>query len=178
MRKKENIVLIFTISYIIFICVINIVLNKYDWHLKNWILILSFFIIHIGIIVFSIFKICQINSKLKRITILVIGSIICLNVIYVNYIFFNLTLKEENIRKIDGKEYIGIEYLTNRARKTIYYYDTHNVFAYGTNNLLIKEFYNYDNYNTPVYRTYYQNNKEKRTMIFHEDRTVTEKNKL
>lgn len=178
MEKKENIVLIFTISYIFFIYVVNMVLNKYDLHLKNWILRLSFFIIHIGIIVFSIFKISKINSKLKKITILVIGGIICLNVIYFNYIFFNLTLKKENIREIDGKEYIGIEYLTIRARKTIYYYDTHNVFAYRTNNLLIEEFYNYDNYDTPEYRTYYQNNKEKRTIIFHEDGTVTEKNKL
>lgn len=176
--KKENIVLIFTVIYIIFICVINIILNQYNWHLKNWVLTLSFFIIHIGAIIFSILKICKIKSKLKRIVIFIIGSIICWNVIHINYIFFNLTIKNEIIREIDGKEYIGIEHLTNRLRKTIYYYDKHNIFAYKTNNLLIKEFYNYDDYDVPLYRTYYQNNKEKRTLIFHKDGNVTEKNKL
>ena len=75
-------------------------------------------------------------------------------IILINFTICGLMIKLDNIKEIDEKKYIGIEYLSNRGRKTIYYYDTYNIFAYHKTEEYIEEFYDYDNYECSKYRKY------------------------
>ena len=62
------------------------------------------------------------------------------------------------IKEIDGIKYCGVEYETNRLRKNVYYYKEYNIFAYHETKERIEEFYDYDDYEHPLYREYYDEN--------------------
>lgn len=155
MKNKKSIILSISLIMVgIVIIITNVILKNFNWHFRSWILTLSFIIIHIGIICFISLKIRKIKSRNKRYILLVIWIFISIFIILINFTLFGLIIKIDNVKEIDGKKYIGIEYLSNRARKTIYYYDTYNIFAYHKTEEYIEEFYDYDNYECPKYRKY------------------------
>ena len=49
-------------------------------------------------------------------------------------------------------------------RKEVYYYKDYNIFAYHETKEYIKEFYDYNDYEHPLYREYYKNKPQDRVI--------------
>ena len=79
-------------------------------------------------------------------------------VAFVEFMVLCWVIKTTSIKKIDDIKYCGVEYETNRLRKNVYYYKEYNIFAYHETKEHIEEFYDYDDYEHPLYREYYDEN--------------------
>lgn len=172
-RKRFMIILLSIVVCGILIFVINTIMGTLNWHLKSNILFWSFIMISIGSVIFIITLISMIKSKLIKYLIL-IPSILASSVIFlISFFIFCLWMRVDTIRNIDGIDYIGVEHLTNRLRKSVYYYEEYNYFAYNDENIIIEEFYDYDDYEIPEFRTYYKENKEKETIYYDDNGNIT-----
>lgn len=130
MKNKINTVILIEIILAILIFIMNIIMQKFNWRLRSWILTLAFFGLHTGIIGFSISSICMISSKVKRYFFLIIWSLICAGVFFINLMFFSIGLKVDYIEKVDGQKVLTVEYQMFRGDIYEEHYNNYNFFAY------------------------------------------------
>ena len=104
MKNKISTILLIEIILGILIFVINAIMQKFDWQLRSWLLTVAFFVLHTGIIGFSIVSVLTINSKIKRYIFLFIWILICAGVFFINLMFFCIGIKADYIEKIDGQK--------------------------------------------------------------------------
>lgn len=157
MKNKKGIILSIILIVIgIAIIVLNMILKNYDWYLRDWVILLASFIIPIGIMTLVICLIKKLKTKILKIFFITIWILLCLIVMFVEFVFLSSFIKFNIIKEIDGVEYLGVEYYSNRLSKTVIYYEKYNIFAYHKTEEYIEEFYNYDDYEHPEYRKYYK----------------------
>lgn len=159
--KKKLIISILILLSGIAIIILNVILKSFDWHLRKWILNLSAILVLLGISLLGIFYrntvfIKTIKNKVLKIFAQIIWIIVTIIACYIIFSITNLGTKNDIIKIIDDKQYIGIEYYTIRLRKTVYYYEKYNAFAYHKSKEYIKEFYDNDDYEHPKSRVYYK----------------------
>lgn len=175
-RKKFMIILLPIIVCGILIFVINTIIYTLNWHFRLHILFFAFLMVSIGIISLIITLISMIKSKIIKYLVLIPSIIICGIIFLISFFIFGLWSRTDIIKNIDGRDYIGIEHLTNRLRKSVYYYEKYNYFAYNDEKIIIEEFYDYDDYKIPEFRTYYKENNEKETIYYDENGNITRTN--
>lgn len=154
-NKKDYFILLGVITYIVFVTIVNYILRNNNWYLRSWVYKYSILIIHIVIFMFLILRFKHNNSKKKKI-IITIMFILFIGISFFNYILSSWIIKVDKIKEIDDIKYVGVEYVTNRLRKSIYYYKDYNLFAYHKTKEYIEEFYDYNNYEQPETRTYHK----------------------
>ena len=152
-NRKDYFVLLDVIIYIAFVAIVNFILQNNYWYLRSWVYKCSVIIIHIAIFMFLILRLRHNNSKKKKIIIIII-FILFIGISFFDYILSSWIIKIDKIKEIDDTKYVGVEYLTNRLRKSIYYYKDYNFFAYHKTKEYVEEFYDYKNYEQPETRTY------------------------
>lgn len=162
--KKKIISSIGLVLLGILIISINRIIGKFDWHLRCEIIWIASFIIPLGIFLLGIFILKTIKKEEVRIFLNIFWSLIIFAVVFVELMLLCWFIKTTNIKEIDGVEYCGVEYVTNRLRKSVYYYKEYNIFAYHETKEYIEEFYDYDDYKHPLYRTYYTGNFQERVI--------------
>lgn len=168
--KIETSILLTTIIFPISMFIINKILGIFDWHLRSWIWWLVFFIIHIGGYIFTIFAISTMKSKVGKIIVMLIWSIICIPIFFINLGFSSWIIKLDSVKEIDGTSYVGVQHLTNRLRSNVYYYNDYNIFAYKDEIMSVEEFYN--EYEILEFRIYYDKDRKSHTIYFDENGNV------
>lgn len=154
MKKK----IIFSIILILlgsFVLIVNKIIGNFDWHLKSDFIWIASFMIPLGIFLLGIFSIKTIKNKGFKVFLTIIWTLIIIVVVFVEFMLLCWVIKTTIIKEIDGVKYCGVEYLTNRLRKNIYYYKDYNIFAYHKTKEYIEEFYDYNDYKHPLYREYH-----------------------
>ena len=130
MKNKISTILLIEIILGILIFVINAIMQKFDWQLRSWLLTVAFFVLHTGIIGFSIVSVLTINSKIKRYIFLFIWILICAGVFFINLMFFCIGIRADYIEKIDGQEVLTVEYSMFRGDTYEEHYNNYNFFSY------------------------------------------------
>ena len=178
--KKKTVILFVCISILLIILGIAIIivsgnLKSSDWYLRSWVIELAPYSISVGVMTLGILALIAIKNKTVKIVLLVLWILFCLGIIFIEFMLSAWFVKSDYVREIDGKEYLGIDYYSNRLRKTVTYYEEYNAFAYHKTNEYIEEFYNYDDYEHPEYRKYYKvPNTESITYYYDKEGNVTE----
>lgn len=162
--KKKIISSIALILVGILIIIINKIIGNFDWHLKSDFIWMASFMITLGIFLLGVFSLKEIKNKGFKIFLTVFWTLIIIVVAFVEFMLLSWFIKTTIIKEIDGVRYCGVEYLTNRLRKNIYYYKDHNIFAYHETKEYIEEFYDYNDYEHPLYREYYAENLQDRAI--------------
>ena len=160
--KKKIISSIALILIGILIISINSFIGNYNWHLKSIYIFIASFMIPLGIFMLGIFILKIIKNNGIRMFLNILWSLIIFIVVFVEFMLLCWIIKADNIKEIDGVNYCGVEHLSNRLRKTVYYYKEYNIFAYHETQEYIEEFYDYDDYIHPLYRIYYTGNYRER----------------
>lgn len=138
------------------ILITNKNLKNSNWYLRSWIIELAPYMISLGIMILGGLALKAIKLKELRIALITLWVIINLGIMFAEFIILAWVIKLDVVKEIDGKKYLGVEYYTNRLRKTITYYEEYNAFAYHKTDEYIEEFYNYNDYEHPEYRHYYK----------------------
>jgi hypothetical protein len=153
--KKKIIFSVALILIGILIICINKIIGNFDWHLRCEFIWIASFMIPLGIFLLGIFILKIIKNKGAKIFLNIFWSLIILAVVFVEFMLLCWFIKTTNIKEIDGVKYCGVEYLTNRLRKNVYYYKEYNIFAYHETKEYIEEFYEHNDYIHPLYREYH-----------------------
>lgn len=166
-NKKCGLILITIVVLGIVIFIANMFLASFYWHFRGEILLLAFFMVTLGSILFSLWGVCQIKSIIIKCLLILPWFIICAIFFFISFMIFGLCLNPDIERNIDGVNYIGVEHTTNRLRKDVYYYDKYNFIAYNYENMVIKEFY--DEYGVLHTRTYFKNPKTDSLIYYYDE---------
>lgn len=159
MKKETSVVsLIISILIGIAIIILNIILKNFDWHLRSWMITLAPALITLGIATLGYISLNTIRKDLPRVFFMIVWTIICLIIISIEFFLWAWIVKSDAVKEIDGTKYVGVEYYSNRMRKTVIYYKEFNIFAYHETKEYIEEFYEHDNYDQPEYRRYHKEN--------------------
>ena len=164
MKKKTIYNIILISSSIIFlllgilILITNNIINNFDWYLKSNFMWIASFMITFGIFLLGIFLLIKIKNIGLKIFLSIFWVLIIIVVVFIQLALLCWIIKTTFIREIDGVKYCGVEYVTNRLRKNVYYYKEYNIFAYHKTKEYIEEFYDYDDYVHPEFREYHKEN--------------------
>lgn len=178
--KKKTVILFVCIAILLIILGVAIIivsgnLKSSDWHLRSWVIELAPYSISVGVMTLGILALIAIKNKTVKIVLSVLWILFCLGIIFIEFMLSAWFVKSDYVRKIDGKEYLGIDYYSNRLRKTVTYYEEYNAFAYHKTDEYIEEFYNYDDYEHPEYREYHKvPNTDSITYYYDKEGNVTE----
>lgn len=175
--KKETSVVVSAISILIGIVIIilNIILKNFDWHLRSWMITLAPALITLGIATLGYISLNTIRKDLPRVFFMIVWTIICLIIISIEFFLWAWIVKSDTVKEIDGTKYVGVEYYSNRMRKTVIYYKEFNIFAYHETKEYIEEFYEHDNYDQPEYRRYHKENSDEDVVIYYIDNIFDQK---
>ncbi len=156
--KKKIISIIILILVGILIIITNKIIGNFDWHLRSGFIWLASFMISLGIYLLGVFSLKAIKNKGFKIFLTIFWTLIIIVVVFIEFMLLVWIIKESSIKEIDGVKYCGVEYYSNRLRKEVYYYKEYNIFAYHKTKEYIKEFYEHDDYEHPLYREYHTEN--------------------
>lgn len=171
-NKKRIIFIIISVLLILMgiaILITNKNLKNSNWYLRSWIIELAPYTISLGIMTLGILALKVIKLKELRIALITLWVIINLGIMFAEFIILAWVIKLDVVKEIDGKKYLGVEYYTNRLRKTITYYEEYNAFAYHKTDEYIEEFYNYNDYEHPEYRHYYKIPRTGSTIYYYDE---------
>ena len=157
MKKKVIFSIVLIIAGIL-IVIINKIIGNFDWHLRSDFIWLASFMITFGVFGLGILSLKDVKKEGVKIFFTIFWTLISIIVAFVEFMVLCWIIKTTVIKEIDGIKYCGVEYETNRLRKNIYYYKEYNIFAYLETKEHIEEFYDYDDYEHPLYREYYDEN--------------------
>ena len=152
MKKKVIFSIVLIIAGIL-IVIINKIIGNFNWHLRSDFIWLASFMITFGVFWLGILSLKDVKKEGVKIFFIIFWTLFSIIVAFVEFMVLCWIIKE-----IDGTKYCGVEYETNRLRKNIYYYKEYNIFAYHETKEHIEEFYDYDDYEHPLYREYYDEN--------------------
>lgn len=153
--KKNIIFSLLLIIAGILIIIINKIIGNFDWHLRSEYIWIASFMIPTGLFLLGLFSLKTIKNRGSKIFFYIFWTLIFLIVIFIEYMLLCWFIKLTIVKEIDGVKYCGVGNVTNRLKKDVYYYEEYNIFAYHETKKCINEFYNYDNYEYPLYRIYY-----------------------
>ena len=156
MKKKVIFSIVLIIAGIL-IVIINKIIGNFNWHLRSDFIWLASFMITFGVFWLGILSLKDVKKGVK-IFFIIFWTLFSIIVAFVEVMVLCWIIKTTVIKEIDGIKYCGVEYETNRLRKNIYYYKEYNIFAYHETKEHIEEFYDYDDYEHPLYREYYDEN--------------------
>lgn len=154
--KKKIICSISLILIGILIISINKIIGNFDWHLRSEYIWIALLIISLGTFLLGLFLLQLIRKNVIKNFLIILWTLIVIVVVFVEFLLLSWIIKTTIIKEIDGEKYCGVEYITNRLRKNVYYYKDYNIFAYHETEEYIEEFYDYDDYEHPEYRKYYK----------------------
>ena len=157
---KKSIFSIIMILVGILIIITCKIIDDFNWYLRSDFLWLASFLITFGIFLLGLSLLKKIKNKVLKIFLNIFWTLILIVVTFVEFMLLCWFIKPTIIKKIDGVKYCGVEYITNRLRKNVYYYKEYNIFAYHETKEYIQEFYDYKDYEHPEFRKY---NKEIQT---------------
>ncbi len=157
MKKKVIFSIVLIIAGIL-IVVINKIIGNFDWHLRSDFIWLASFMITFGVFWLGILSLKDVKKEGVKIFFIIFWTLFSIIVAFVEFMVLCWIIKTTVIKEIDGIKYCGVEYETNRLRKNVYYYKEYNIFAYHETKEHIEEFYDYDDYEHPLYREYYDEN--------------------
>ena len=157
MKKKVIFSIVLIIAGIL-IVIINKIIGNFDWHLRSDFILLASFMITFGVFWLGILSLKDVKKEGVKIFFTIFWALIIIFVGFVEFLLLCWVIKTTSIKKIDDIKYCGVEYETNRLRKNVYYYKEYNIFAYHETKEHIEEFYDYDDYEHPLYREYYDEN--------------------
>lgn len=146
------------------ILITNKIIGNFKWYLRSDFIWTASFIIPFGVFLLGVFSLKTIKKKGFKIFLIVVWTLIIIVVTFVEFIILCWTIKTTVIKEIDGDKYCGVEYLSNRLRKEVYYYKDYNIFAYHETKEYIKDFYDYNDYEHPLYREYYKEKSQDRVI--------------
>ena len=157
MKKKVIFSIVLIIAGIL-IVIVNKIIGNFDWHLRSDFIWLASFMITFGVFWLGILSLKDVKKEGVKIFFTLFWTLISIIVAFVEFMVLCWIIKTTTIKEIDGIKYCGVEYETNRLRKNVYYYKEYNIFAYHETKEHIEEFYDYDDYEHPLYREYYDEN--------------------
>ena len=157
MKKKVIFSIVLIIAGIL-IVIINKIIGNFNWHLRSDFIWLASFMITFGVFWLGILSLKDVKKEGVKIFFTIFWALIIIFVGFVEFLLLCWVIKTTSIKKIDDIKYCGVEYETNRLRKNVYYYKEYNIFAYHETKEHIEEFYDYDDYEHPLYREYYDEN--------------------
>ena len=157
MKKKVIFSIVLIIAGIL-IVIINKIIGNFNWHLRSDFIWLASFMITFGVFWLGILSLKDVKKEGVKIFFTIFWALIIIFVGFVEFLLLCWVIKTTSIKKIDDIKYCGVEYETNRLRKNVYYYKEDNIFAYHETKEHIEEFYDYDDYEHPLYREYYDEN--------------------
>ena len=157
MKKKVIFSIVLIIAGIL-IVIINKIIGNFNWHLRSDFIWLASFMITFGVFWLGILSLKDVKKEGVKIFFIIFWTLFSIIVAFVEVMVLCWIIKTTVIKEIDGIKYCGVEYETNRLRKNIYYYKEYNIFAYHEPKEHIEEFYNFDHYEHPLYREYYDEN--------------------
>ena len=157
MKKKVIFSIVLIIAGIL-IVIINKIIGNFNWHLRSDFIWLASFMITFGVFWLGILSLKYVKKEGVKIFFIIFWALIIIFVGFVEFLLLCWVIKTTSIKKIDDIKYCGVEYETNRLRKNVYYYKEYNIFAYHETKEHIEEFYDYDDYEHPLYREYYDEN--------------------
>ena len=157
MNKKVIFSIVLIIAGIL-IVIINKIIGNFNWHLRSDFIWLASFMITFGVFWLGILSLKDVKKEGVKIFFIIFWTLFSIIVAFVEVMVLCWIIKTTVIKEIDGTKYCGVEYETNRLRKNIYYYKEYNIFAYHETKEHIEEFYDYDDYEHPLYRECYDEN--------------------
>ena len=157
MKKKVIFSIVLIIAGIL-IVIINKIIGNFNWHLRSDFIWLASFMITFGVFWLGILSLKDVKKEGVKIFFIIFWTLFSIIVAFVEFMVLCWIIKTTVIKKIDGTKYCGVEYETNRLRKNVYYYKGYNILAYHETKKHIEEFYDYDDYEHPLYREYYDEN--------------------
>ncbi len=157
MKNKKGIILsIFLVLIGIAIIIINMILKSFNWYLRGWIMMLAPYLISFGIAILGIFALKTIKQKWLKILFITLWILFCILVMFMEFLLLSWFIKSDIVKEIDNTKYVGVQYYSNRLRKTVIYYKEYNIFAYHKTEEYIEEFYDYDDYEQAEWREYHK----------------------
>ena len=157
MKKKVIFSIVLIIAGIL-IVIINKIIGNFNLHLRSDFIWLASFMITFGVFWLGILSLKDVKKEGVKIFFIIFWTLFSIIVAFVEVMVLCWIIKTTVIKEIDGTKYCGVEYETNRLRKNIYYYKEYNIFAYHETKEHIEEFYDYDDYEHPLYRECYDEN--------------------
>ena len=157
MKKKVIFSIVLIIAGIL-IVIINKIIGNFNWHLRSDFIWLASFMITFGVFWLGILSLKDVKKEGVKIFFIIFWTLFSIIVAFVEFMVLCWIIKTTVIKEIDGTKYCGVEDETNRLRKNIYYYKEYNIFAYHETKEHIEEFYDYDDYEHPLYRECYDEN--------------------
>ena len=157
MKKKVIFSIVLIIAGIL-IVIINKIIGNFNWHLRSDFIWLASFMITFGVFWLGILSLKDVKKEGVKIFFIIFWTLFSIIVAFVEFMVLCWIIKTTVIKEIDGTKYCGVEYETNRLRKNICYYKEYNIFAYHETKEHIEEFYDYDDYEHPLYRECYDEN--------------------
>lgn len=157
MKKKVIFSIVLIIAGIL-IVIINKIIGNFNWHLRSDFIWLASFMITFGVFWLGILSLKDVKKEGVKIFFIIFWTLFSIIVAFVEFMVLCWIIKTTVIKEIYGTKYCGVEYETNRLRKNIYYYKEYNIFAYHETKEHIEEFYDYDDYEHPLYRECYDEN--------------------
>ncbi len=174
MKKKVIFSIVLIIAEIL-IVIMNKIIGNFNWHLRSDFIWLASFMITFGVFLLGILSVKDVKKEGVNIFFIIFWTLFSIIVAFVEFMVLCWIIKTTVIKEIDGTKYCGVEYETNRLRKNIYYYKEYNIFAYHETKEHIEEFYDYDDYEHPLYREYYdENSRCKRIYEFNKSGNIIE----
>ena len=149
MKKKVIFSIVLIIAGIL-IVIINKIIGNFNWHLRSDFIWLASFMITFGVFWLGILSLKDVKKEGVKIFFIIFWTLFSIIVAFVEFMVLCWIIKTTVIKEIDGIKYCGVEYETNRLRN--------NIFAYHETKEHIEEFYDYDDYEHPLYREYYDEN--------------------
>ena len=173
--KKKIISCITLILIGIMIIIINIIIGKFDWHLRSCFIWLASLMIPFGIFLLGVFSLICIKNKVVRIFLMICWGLISAVVVLIEVWVLAWTINDTSIKEIDGVKYCGVEYSSLFQKEEVYYKE-YNIFAYHETKECIEEFYDND-FTNPKSRTY-KKVPQTDSIIYHYDKNgnITEIN--
>ena len=87
MKNKKGIILsISSILIGIAIIIINIILKKFDWHLRSWLMILASYMISLGIIALGVLSLKTMQSKTLKILFITLWILLSMVILFIEFI--------------------------------------------------------------------------------------------
>ena len=123
---KKSIFSIIMILVGILIIVTGKIIDDFNWYLRSDFLWLASFLITLGIFLLGLFLLRKIKNKVLKIFLSIFWTLMLIVVAFVEFMLLCWFIKPTIIKEIDGVEYCGVEYITNRLRKNVYYYKEYN----------------------------------------------------
>ena len=140
----------------ILIIITGKIIDNFNWYLRSDFLWLSSSLITFGIFLLGLSLLKKIKNKGLKIFLSIFWTLIIIVVAFVEFMLLCWFIKPTIIKEIDGVKYCGVECVTIRLRKDVYYYKEYNIFAYHKTKEYIEEFYDYNDYEHPGFREYHK----------------------